>query len=71
MQQRLKPQAGAARAWIVAPELFDQLLAPVHDPIATLDLGFGREALPAFARDLKTSVGRGGSCMYAWHTSEK
>jgi len=71
MQHRLKPKARAAWTWVIATQLFNELFVPIHDAIAALDLSFGREALPAFASYLKTSVGRGGSCMYAWHTSKK
>jgi hypothetical protein len=57
MQQRLKPKAGTARARVVAAKFFKQFLIPVDYPVAALDLGFRRVALPSFARDLKTSVG--------------
>jgi len=65
MQQRLKPKAGSAGAGIVAAKFFKQLFVPVDDPVAALDPGFRRVTLPAFARDLKTSAGRGGSGLYA------
>jgi hypothetical protein len=71
MQQRLKPKARPTWTWIIPTKLFEQLFAPVHYAISALDLGFRRVALPPFARYLKTSVGRGGSYMYAWHTSKK
>lgn len=70
MQHRLKPKARAAWARIIAAKLLDQLLASVHDTVAAFDLRFRRETLATLARYLKTSVGRGGSCMYAWHTSK-
>jgi len=71
MQQRLKPKTGAAGARIISAKLLDQFLASVHDAVAALDLRFRRETFATFARDLKTSAGRGGSYMYAWHTSKK
>lgn len=71
MQHRLKPETGTARAWVVPTQLLDQLLAAVHDTVTAFDLRLRRETFAALARDLKTSAGRGGSCMYAWHTSKK
>jgi hypothetical protein len=71
MQHRLKPKTGAARARIVSAKLLDQFLASVHHSVAAFDLRLRRETFATLARDLKTSAGRGGSCMYAWHTSEK
>ncbi len=58
MQQSLKPAAGVAWAGVVAAELFDQLLAAVHDAMAALDPGFGREAFPALTRRLESRIGR-------------
>jgi hypothetical protein len=40
MQQRLKSASGAARAQVVAPELFGQLNIAVDDAVAAPDLGF-------------------------------
>jgi hypothetical protein len=57
MQQRLKPKAGPAGAWIVAPEFLKQLFISIDHPIAAFDLGFRRVAPPPLARYLKTSVG--------------
>jgi hypothetical protein len=57
MQQRLKPETGAARARVVAAQFFEQFLVPVDHPVAAFDAGFRRVALPPFARDLKTSAG--------------
>jgi hypothetical protein len=59
MQQFLKPATGTAQARVVAPELFEKLLVPVHDAISAFDPGLGRVALPTLARGLETSVGRG------------
>src|SRR5688572_11374492 len=69
MQQRLKPAAGAARARIVASELFDELLVPAHDAHAALDARLGREALAALASDLESSRGRSGRASISWHFS--
>jgi hypothetical protein len=63
MQQFLKPVAGTAWTWVVAAELLDQFLVPVHDAVAALDAGFGREAFPALTRGLETRTGRG---VLAW-----
>jgi hypothetical protein len=57
MQQALKSPAGMARAWIVASELFEQLLAAVHDAVAALYSRFGREALSAFTGGFETRIG--------------
>jgi hypothetical protein len=43
----------SAWAGIVAPELLDQLLVAMDDPLATLDLRFGREPFTALARALE------------------
>jgi hypothetical protein len=40
MQQALKSASGAARADVIAAELFTQLDITMDDPPATLDLGF-------------------------------
>lgn len=58
-QQFLKPARGAAGAQVVATEFLDQFLIAVDDPIASLDAGFGREALAALTGDLETTSGRG------------
>ena len=58
MQQFLKPAAGATWAGIVAAELLDEFLVPVHNAISAFDSGFGRESLAAFTRGLETSIGR-------------
>jgi hypothetical protein len=59
MQQFLKPATGAARAGIVAAELLDEFLVPVHDAISAFDTGFGRESLATLTRDLATRTGQG------------
>ena len=69
MQQRLKPKARPAWAWVVAAKFLKKLLVPIHYPVTALDLGFRGVAPAPFARYLKTSVGRGGSYFYPWHTS--
>jgi len=65
MQQRLKPKAGSAGAGIVAAKFFKQLFVSVDYPVAAFNMGFRRVTLPPFARDLKTSAGRGGFGLYA------
>jgi hypothetical protein len=45
----LKPATGTAGAWIVAPQLLEEFFLAVHDAEAAFDVGFGREAAPAFA----------------------
>ena len=70
MQQFLKPTAGAARAWIVSPELFEALFVPVHHAMAAFDPGFGWESLPAFTRGLETRTGRGVWACFSWRTSD-
>jgi hypothetical protein len=37
-QQFLKAASGAARAWVVAPELFDEFLVAVNDAVAALHM---------------------------------
>ena len=69
MQQFLKPAAGVARAWIVAAELFEELLVTVHDAMTAFDPGFRGEAFPAFTRRLETGIGRGVWAWFSWHTS--
>jgi len=55
MQQRLKSLPGAARARVVAAELFDQLLLPAaHEAQPALDARFARKALTALGRHLET-----------------
>jgi hypothetical protein len=40
MQHLLKPATGTARAWIVAPEFFEQLFVAMDDPHAALHARF-------------------------------
>jgi hypothetical protein len=47
MQQVLKPASGAARAQIVAAELFGQLDIAMDDAPSTLDVGFPRRTTSA------------------------
>jgi hypothetical protein len=70
MQQFLKPAIGAARAWVVATQPFDELLVSVHNAITALDPRFGREALATLKRDLETETGRGAWFSASWHTSK-
>ena len=55
MQQCLKQPRSAARAWVVAAELFGQFLAAAHDAITALAPRLGREALASLARDLEST----------------
>jgi hypothetical protein len=48
----------SARAWIVATELFDELLIAVHEPETAFDLRLGWETFSTLAGDLKSTVGR-------------
>jgi hypothetical protein len=57
-QHRLKPACGSAGAWVVAPELLDQVLGPADDTVATLDVGLGREASTTLAGPLESTGGR-------------
>lgn len=59
MQQYLKPTTGSAWTWVIATELLEKLLAPVHDAVPAFDLCLGREALLTLARRLETRTGRG------------
>jgi len=63
----LKQEARSAGARIVAPELLEQFLVAPHDAVTALDLGLGREALAALARDLESTVRLQG--WSSWHTS--
>jgi hypothetical protein len=56
MQQFLKPATGTARAWVVAAELFGQLLRAVHHALAALHAGFGWIAFAALTGDLETEI---------------
>ena len=55
MQQRLKFLPRTAWAWVIAAELFDQLLfAATHEAQAALDARLAGEALTALGRHLET-----------------
>ncbi len=56
MQQFLKLPPGKARARVVTPQLFDQFLIAMDDPVTTLDMGFGWETLAALAHGVKTRI---------------
>jgi len=58
MQQALKPASGAARAHIVAAELFRQLDLTMDEAASTLDMGFRGEGLPPLTRDGESRGGR-------------
>jgi len=65
MQQVLKPAAGAARAQVVAAELFDQLDIAMDDTPSTLDMGFRGERLPPLTRDAESRGGFRNRCSCA------
>lgn len=67
MQQRLKRPRRAARAGVVAAELFGELLVATDDALATFDLCFGWEASTAFAHHFESRRGLGRSV--SWHDS--
>ncbi len=54
MEQALKPAAGAARAEIVAAELFGQFDVAMDETPTALDMGFRREGLPPLTRDAES-----------------
>jgi hypothetical protein len=57
MQQALKPAAGAARAQIVAAELFGEFDVAMDETPSAFDLGFRGERIPPLTRDAES---RGG-----------
>ena len=59
-QHRLKSEARATRARIVASELLDQFLVTMHKAQATLYVRFGRIALAALRSALESRAGRMG-----------
>ena len=71
MQQRLKPAAGVAWAWVVSTELLEKLLVPVHNAVSALDPGFRREPFSTLAGDLETNAGRGGCFCVSWQASDE
>jgi hypothetical protein len=48
----------SARAWIVATELFHELLIAVHESDTAFDLRLGWEPFSTLAGDLESTVGR-------------
>lgn len=69
MQQALKPASGAARAQIIAAELFGQLDVAMDETPSTLDMGFRGEGLPPLTRDAESRGGFRNRDACAWHTS--
>jgi hypothetical protein len=57
MQQALKPASGAARAQIIAAELFGRLDLAMDETASTLDMGFRGEGLPPLTRDAESWEG--------------
>ena len=49
----MKAASGAARTWVIPPELFAKLLVPVHNAQAAFHLRLGREAPAPFAGDVE------------------
>jgi hypothetical protein len=70
MQQFLKPATGTAWAGIIAADLLDKFLVPVHNAIPTIDTGLGRESPATLTRGLETRTGRGDWLWFSWHTSD-
>ena len=58
MQHFLKSFPRTARARVVATELLDQFLVPMHDALPSLDVRLGGIASAPLARDLKTQTPR-------------
>jgi len=48
----------SARTWIVAAELFYELLIAMHEPETASNLRLGREAFSTLAGNLKSTFGR-------------
>jgi len=67
MQHALKPASGAARAKVVAAELFDELDVAMDETPSTPDLGFRRERLPPLTRDAESWGGFRDRDACAWH----
>ena len=68
MQQVLKPASGAARAQVVAAELFGQFDVATDETPSTLDMGFRGEGLPPLTRDAESRGGFRNRDACAWHT---
>jgi len=71
MQHCLKPAIGPTWARIIAAELFEEFLVPVHDAVAAFDPGFRRESLPTLTCCLETRTGRGVWSWASWDTSNE
>jgi hypothetical protein len=69
MQQRLKSLSRAARAKIIAAELFAQLDVAMNEAPAALDVGLGWERLPPLTRDVESRGGRRNRDACAWQAS--
>jgi hypothetical protein len=67
MQHFLKALARAARARIVAPELFEEFFIPMNDSNATLHVRLGWIASTTLTGALESRVGQ--SLRFAWNTS--
>jgi len=63
----LEALSRTARAEIIPAELLTQFLGAMNDPHATLDLRFGREALPTFAHRLEKNGSSSKSCWSMTH----
>ena len=69
MQHRLKTQARAARAQIVAPQLFSQVFIAMDDPVTFFDVGFRGESSAAFTGPLERRIGWRFRLRISRHTS--
>lgn len=67
MQQVLKPASGAARAQVIAAELFRELDVAMDDALSTLDVGFRGVGLPPLTRDAESWGGFRDRDACAWH----
>jgi hypothetical protein len=56
-QQRFKAPPRATGAGVVATEFLAQLLVPVDNPVAALDVRLGQEAFASLAGELKSRAG--------------
>jgi hypothetical protein len=71
MQQALKPAPGAARAQIIASELFDEFDAAMGEAATASHMSFRRERLPPLTCDVESRGGRRNPDACAWHASNK
>jgi hypothetical protein len=69
MQHFLKALAGAARAQIVAPQLFSQVFIAMDDPVTFFDVGFRGESSAAFTGPLERRIGGRFRLRISWRTS--